>query len=175
LVPLIIPAAWFMMMYPSLVITTRLIPRQWQGKSRLVGMAAVGALVMTGWDLVMDPLMVAGGHWVWDTEGAYFGIPLQNYWGWLLTTFITFLLFLLLRGAQLEKIEPDADWFDQLAVASYIIIGLSNIIFVASVGMGGPGLAGLFALPPWESMVTTTGKSLTSMTQAASGTPKSSL
>ncbi len=149
LVPLLIPAAWFMMMYPSFVITTRVIPHEWQGGARLVGTAAVGALVMTAWDLVMDPLMAAGGHWVWEVEGAYFSIPLQNYGGWWLTSFITFALFLNMAGAALTKGEPHSAWFDQLAVASYLIIGLSNIIFVTSVGMGGPGLVGLFAMLPW--------------------------
>jgi uncharacterized membrane protein len=152
LVPLIIPAAWFMMMYPSFVISTRVIPEQWEGRTRLLGTAAVGGLVMTAWDLVMDPLMVAGGHWVWDVEGAYFGVPLQNYWGWWLTTFITFLLFLVLGGATLSKPDPHSAWFQQLAVASYLIIGLSNVIFVSEVGMGGPGLAGLFAMLPWVLM-----------------------
>jgi uncharacterized membrane protein len=152
LVPLLIPAAWFMMMYPSFVITARLIPVQWKGGTRLVGTAAVGALVMTAWDLVMDPLMVAGGRWVWDVKGAYFGIPLQNYWGWWLTTFITFTLFLLLRGTSPAKNESYSDWFDQLAVASYLIIGLSNIIFMTSSDMGGPGLVGLFAMLPWVLM-----------------------
>ena len=149
LVPLLIPSAWFMMMYPSFVITTRVIPQQWQGGARLVGTAAVGALVMTAWDLVMDPLMVAGGYWVWDVEGAYFGIPPQNYGGWWLTSFITFTLFLILGGTALTEGEPHSAWFDQLAVASYLIIGLSNIIFVTSVGMGGPGVVGLFAMLPW--------------------------
>ena len=111
LVPLLIPAAWFMMMYPSFVISTRVIPEQWEGRTRLVGTAAVGALVMTAWDLVMDPLMVAGGHWVWEVEGAYFGVPLQNYWGWWLTTFVTFLLFLVLGGATLSKPDPHSAWF----------------------------------------------------------------
>jgi uncharacterized membrane protein len=149
LVPLLIPAAWFMMMYPSLVIATRVIPEQWEGRTRLIGTAAVGALVMTAWDLVMDPLMVAGGYWVWEVEGAYFGVPLQNYWGWWLTTLVTFLLFLVTGGVTPSKPDPHSAWFDQLAVASYLIIGLSNVIFVNEVGMGGPGLAGLFAMLPW--------------------------
>jgi uncharacterized membrane protein len=149
LVPLVIPAAWFMMMYPSFIITSRVIPRQWQGGARLVGMAAMGAIVMTAWDLVMDPLMVASGHWVWEANGAYFGIPLQNYGGWWVTTFLTFGLFLILGGAPLAVRARQSTWFDQLAVASYLIVGLSNIIIVTSVGMDGPGLVGLFAMLPW--------------------------
>jgi putative membrane protein len=152
LVPLIIPAAWFMMTYPSFVIATRLIPEQWKGAPRLVGIAAVGALVMTAWDLAMDPLMVAGGNWVWDVKGAYFGVPLQNYWGWWLTTFVTFALFLLLGRVSLVRQNIWSDNFDQLAVASYIIVGLSSIITVTRIGLGGAGLAGLFAMLPWVIM-----------------------
>ena len=149
LVPLLIPAAWFMMMYPSFLIASRLFPEVREGRSRLVLTAALGALVMTAWDLVMDPLMAGGGYWVWETKGAYFGVPLQNYLGWWLTTFVTFLLFLILGGASLYEPDPHTTWFDQLAIASYLIIGLSNIIFVMQVGLGGPGLAGLFAMLPW--------------------------
>jgi uncharacterized membrane protein len=149
LVPLLIPAAWFMMMYPSFVITTHILPERWKGATRLVGAAAIGALVMTSWDLVMDPLMVAAGYWVWEKEGAYFGIPLQNYWGWWLTTFVTFFLFLIFGGSSLSKPDPDSAGFDQLAIASYLIIGLSSIFLVFRFGMGGPGLVGVFAMLPW--------------------------
>ncbi|NTW35817.1 MAG: carotenoid biosynthesis protein, partial [Syntrophobacteraceae bacterium] len=42
---------------------------------------------MTAWDVMMDPMMVRGQHRVWEADSAYFGIPLQNFWGWWLTTF----------------------------------------------------------------------------------------
>ncbi len=50
----------------------------------------------------MDPLIVSAGHWVWDgllSTRPYFGVPLQNYWGWWLTTFVTFALFLVISRA----------------------------------------------------------------------------
>jgi hypothetical protein len=72
LVPYLIPVAWFMMSYPSYVIADRLIPAGWKRWQRILSVAAVGGLVMTAWDLVMDPVMVASGHWVW---GAERGLP----------------------------------------------------------------------------------------------------
>ncbi len=66
LVPYLIPVAWFMMSYPSFVIADRLIPADWKHWSRILSVAALGGLAMTAWDLVMDPIMVASGHWVWD-------------------------------------------------------------------------------------------------------------
>jgi len=63
-------------------------------KRRAAGIAAlalVAAMVMTAWDTVMDPGMAAAGNWVWERGGAYFGVPLRNYAGWLLTTFLVYL------------------------------------------------------------------------------------
>ena len=78
LVPYLIPVAWFMMSYPSFVIADRLVPSGWQRWQRILSVAAVGGLVKTAWDMIMDPIMVAGGNWVWDVKGAYFGIPCRT-------------------------------------------------------------------------------------------------
>ncbi len=145
LVPLLIPLAWFMMMYPSYVIASRLVPSSWKITPWRTGVAVLGGVAMTAWDLAMDPLMVAGKYWIWDVQGAYFGVPLQNYWGWWLTTFFTFALFLWLSRA--EPAAPDRN--DAQAVVSYAASGLTSILYDLSVGLGGPGLVGLFAMLPW--------------------------
>jgi putative membrane protein len=148
LVPLLIPVAWFMMTYPSYVIARSIVPtikRVWLWRLLV---AAVGGLVMTAWDLAMDPMMVAGGHWVWEQPGGYFGIPLQNYWGWWLTIFVTFWLFL-----TIVRVRPGSwvmsDLFDRLPVWSYTITGLSSIFTNFIFGLCGPALVGIFAMLPW--------------------------
>jgi uncharacterized membrane protein len=91
-VPALIPLAWFMMIYPSWVTARALL--RGVDTLRPAGMAAlalVAAMVMTAWDTVMDPGMAAAGNWVWEQGGAYFGVPLQNYFGWLVTTFLVYL------------------------------------------------------------------------------------
>jgi uncharacterized membrane protein len=148
LVPLLIPIAWFMMMYPSFVIADWLVPAR-DSRWRILAVAAVGGLVMTAWDLVMDPVMVRGGHWIWEVDGAYFGIPLQNFWGWWLTTFVTFLVFLLVTR---YLAQPTENRNDRLAVLSYATTGLGNTIGAFLVGLGGPALVGLFAMAPWAVM-----------------------
>lgn len=148
LVPFLIPIAWFMMMYPSFVIADWLVPAR-KGIWHTLALAVVGGLVMTAWDLVMDPIMVRGQHWVWEVNGAYFGIPLQNFWGWWLTTFVTFLVFLL---AARSTPEPSDAVNDRLAVLSYATTGLGNTIGALLTGLGGPALVGLFAMAPWVVM-----------------------
>ncbi len=147
LVPYLIAVAWFMMIYPSFVIADWLIPRVWKKWQRLFSVAAVGGLVMTAWDVVMDPLMVAGGHWVWEIRGAFFGIPLLNYWGWWLTVFIIFALFLIFTKGRTALVSDPK--FDRLVVISYTLTGIGEVIAANSIGLGGPALAGLFAMLPW--------------------------
>lgn len=148
LVPYIIPVAWFMMIYPSFRIANdlaaRLLPDGfWQG----VLTAALGAVAMTAWDLAMDPMMVAAGHWVWEQPGAFFGVPLQNFWGWWLTTFTALGLYLVVRRWLPGK---DAGWLSAgLTTAAYATMGISTIVTDFLIGLSGPGLVGVFAMLPW--------------------------
>jgi uncharacterized membrane protein len=154
LVPYLIPVAWFMVSYPSFVIAEWLVSSggspskagRWQ---RILTVAAVGGLIMTAWDIIMDPIMVAGGSWVWDTKGAYFGIPLQNFLGWWLTVFTTYALYLLLRKRPSRA--PEAG-FDRLALASYLVTALGMIVGMLLGGAGDLALIGFFAMMPWAIM-----------------------
>ena len=90
-VPVIIPLAWFMMIYPAWMVARALLRGvETRTVPGIAGLAVVAALVMTAWDTVMDPGMSAAGNWVWEQGGPYFGVPLRNYAGWLLTTFLVY-------------------------------------------------------------------------------------
>ncbi len=146
LVPYLIPVAWFMMSYPSFVIADRIVPAGWRRGGRLLAVAAVGGLAMTAWDLIMDPIMVYNQHWVWDVNGAYHGIPLQNFWGWWLTVFTTYALYLLLAG---QGRQPTDAFADRLVVISYFATALGLIIPSLVTGSGELALIGIFSMFPW--------------------------
>lgn len=80
-VPLLIPLAWLMMLPPAWAISQRIT-----GKPSGLLFVVVSALAFTAWDLFLDPQMVHWGLWVWARPGAYLGIPLVNYAGWLLVS-----------------------------------------------------------------------------------------
>lgn len=123
-VPILIPLAWFMMIYPSWVVARALLRGlPISSPAGLVCQAAIAALVMTAWDTVMDPGMAASGNWIWEQRGPYFGVPMQNYAGWLLTTFLVYLGWTLL--SRIKRSREFANGFAALPVWVYGFYGLS--------------------------------------------------
>ncbi len=99
LVPLIIPIAWFMVLYPAHETVRRLLDHFERRSMRMprwlsaLAQCALSAIAMTAWDLSLDPRMIAAGYWGWRDGGAYFGIPLSNFAGWLLTSFAIYAIW----------------------------------------------------------------------------------
>lgn len=92
-VPLLIPLAWFMMLPVSWAVAFLLTTMHWStlsSRSAKVSFALLAAAAMTAWDLFLDPQMVMWDFWRWLDPGdwSYFGIPWQNYFGWLLGSVI---------------------------------------------------------------------------------------
>lgn len=87
-VPVLIPVSWFLMALPSFALAgagdrnTRI--------TRIVG----GSLILLAWDLALDPAMSAAtAFWVWGEQGAYYGMPWLNLFGWFVTGLAIMLAF----------------------------------------------------------------------------------
>jgi uncharacterized membrane protein len=98
-VPILIPLAWFALAYPTFVLID-LVAGRWAvgppwGRGRLVGLALLGALAMTAWDLALDPILSGPDYraWIWQAGGSSGAVPIQNYIGWAATAFAVFLAF----------------------------------------------------------------------------------
>ena len=85
-VPLLIPFAWFMMLYPSWLVVNDL------AKAKIPAVL-LSSLLMASWDLYLDPQMVNEGYWTWFISGAPSReIPVSNFVGWFITAAIIFTL-----------------------------------------------------------------------------------
>jgi len=140
-VPLLIPIAWFMMIYPSYVIANLLVAGRslvnGAGLSRLIWLALVGSLVMTAWDLSVDVILSGPGAqaWIWHDGGPYFGIPVQNFAGWVLTTFTVYMLYRLFeRWVALRPLAPLTFATAALPLVAYAGMALSQML------LGNPAL-----------------------------------
>lgn len=149
LVPALIPLTWFMMLYPSYVIAERYAPLEWGGRPRRLGVAALGGLALVAWDLALDPLMAAQGHWIWEKGGAFFGVPLQNFWGWWLTAFVILMLYLSFQVKSARESGVEMARFGRLAALGYLVAGFGSAAQAWLHGLIGPALIGGAAMSFW--------------------------
>jgi uncharacterized membrane protein len=116
-VPLIVPLAWTWLAWPAWVVAGRLTTRT----AARVGVAAVG---LAGWDLFLDPQMVAAGYWRWlDPHPALpgvAGVPIGNYLGWLAVA--------LVMMAVLATTPPDRNRADGPMYVLYLWTYYSSVL-----------------------------------------------
>lgn len=103
-VPFLAALAWEPIVYAAFCLSDLLASRgenllpSFLGKANLVWVAAIGALATTAWDMMIDPIAVHQGWWVWVNGGPYVpyvanGVPITNFLGWLLVAFLIQLIY----------------------------------------------------------------------------------
>jgi uncharacterized membrane protein len=96
---------------------------------RLVAAPVLASLTMLAWDLAMDPqwALIDQG-WVWKDGGAYYGVPLSNFIGWLGTAVVYYSAFTLWcrKRALAPAAVPKHVW--SAAVALYALCAFGNAL-----------------------------------------------
>ena len=80
-VPFQVGAFWAIFYYLAHVTTNTFIRSK-----KILKLCLLDATLMTGIDLLLDPVMVNKGAWRWFSTGPYFGIPTGNFIGWFLVS-----------------------------------------------------------------------------------------
>jgi uncharacterized membrane protein len=135
-VPLIIMFAYFGMGYVSWSLANVLLDNagnKLQGMQK-VYVPLIATFIMVMWDLCMDPgASTVSSLWVWQDGGSYFGVPIQNYFGWFFVVYIIFQLFALYISHfevntkdQLKLFSRKMYWME--VVALYAIQALRQLI-----------------------------------------------
>ncbi len=130
-VPPAIPLSWFYMGFTTFALASALV-RRWRGTAKLWPSIFLGALLLTAWDVVLDPAMshptLAMQYWVWEDTGPYLGIPLVNFLGWL-GTGVVFMFIAGVFDKRLRPIEVEAEHF-------FLLVYLTNLIFGVGICLG---------------------------------------
>lgn len=160
LVPFPIPLSWFYMLVGSLVIVARLSAAADDRRTRWLWSLGAG-LLMLAWDVSMDPAMVKTGHWAWGggsmfrdaglpgwlvaffTHGAFYGMPLSNWFGWLLTATLIARVMLMIVPPTSVK----ASWSpSSLPLALYVANGMMPVAICARDGLWWAAALGALAM-----------------------------
>jgi uncharacterized membrane protein len=166
-VPILAALAWEPIVYAAFLITDILAPLlvdhtdSWMKRfPAYIWMAIVGALATTAWDMMIDPIAVSQGWWVWQDGGAYMpyvanGVPIQNFIGWLGVAFVINLIYRLM-GDSTPNLRRS------LFLSFYGPIMLYASLFLTSAGVAitilqrpEVGLIGLLAMGPFIAIVLT--------------------
>lgn len=126
LVPYLLPVS-----YAPLVLGA--VAAAWGSPPRRVAGAAL-LLVLT--DAVLDPGAAALGFWVWPGGGLYYGVPISNYAGWLLSGALAAALLAALGGGWLGS--PPPGLLDGLVISISFWTGVSvfsGMVLPALVGV----------------------------------------
>jgi putative membrane protein len=86
LVPFTIPLSWFYVGFVCYGLAQAgLAERLRSPLQQRLGAIALGALLLTAWDLVLDPAMSQAPFPFWEFQdvGEFFGMPYRNLTGWL--------------------------------------------------------------------------------------------
>jgi bisanhydrobacterioruberin hydratase len=131
IVPYLLPIS-----YAPLVIGA--VAAAWGTRLRLLHVL-YATLLLLWMDAVLDPGAASLGFWVWPQGGIYYGVPLSNYAGWLLSGAISTAL-LLVTGRWSETPRPAL--LDSATIATSFWTGVAVLS-----SMVGPALLGatLFA------------------------------
>jgi uncharacterized membrane protein len=133
-IPIIVGPLWFGMGYISWIVAGTLLgnaDRRLNGKIELVALPIVAAFVMTQWDVVMDPPEATISRaWIWHDGGAHFGVPLSNYRGWLLTSWLfyqAFAIYLSRRRKASPRTAEHGRALRLVAILLYLCSGLTHV------------------------------------------------
>ncbi|KST67509.1 gamma-carotene 1'-hydroxylase CruF [Mastigocoleus testarum] len=132
LVPFTIPLSWFYVGCASYLLAR--IGLQVDRKPSFLRHAAaviLGAFLLTSWDFVLDPAMSQTSlpFWYWDKPGAFFGMPYQNFAGWMGTGALFMTVAAFLWRKQTVSLERSQLHFP-------LIVYLSNFAFAIGLSAG---------------------------------------
>jgi len=134
-IPIIVGPLWFGAGYFSWVVASTLLDGADQRLGRptgFLGLPVVAAFVMTQWDLVMDRSeSTIDKVWIWHDGGADFGVPLSNYLGWFLTSWLLFQAFAFYLRRELSPLPSGTSQsrtLQAIAILFYVSLGLTHIV-----------------------------------------------
>lgn len=89
---------------------------------------AVGAVVAI--DLVLDPAAVSIGFWAFEAEGMYYGVPLTNYLGWVLSATVAVAVVEVgFSRARLQQRVSDCEFILDDLVSFTLLWGTINLLY----------------------------------------------
>lgn len=119
LVPYLLPLSYVPLVIGAVAVVS--------GSGTALRRIVLGGLLLVVIDGVLDPGAAALGFWIWPGGGPYYGVPLSNYGGWLISGLIASALVTWIGGRHLTEVPLRPGLLDSLLVS--MVLWLSVCIF----------------------------------------------
>lgn len=126
-VPFALPVFYFPILLDAYILAVLMLGSR---SDRLPIRYPVVVVLVIILDMILDPGAVSLGFWAWDTPGAYYGVPAQNFMGWILSASVAVgLLTLSFDHAQIKERLAECEFFLDDLINFTVFWGLVNLYF----------------------------------------------
>ncbi len=156
--PLTVALFWAVFIYGGYAITNSFLAyfrlkKPGRGKTGalrlLLLLPLIDATIVTAIDVFMDPLVTWRGSWIWEVEGPFYGVPIGNFVGWFVISWLACFLFRAYEFFRPARTPDRHGRWGHLAMAlAYGLLMLMFAVFSLSIQRPEITLTGLFAMGP---------------------------
>ena len=136
LVPYLLPISWAPLVLGAVAAAAPKAGYQ-RGAARAIAWIFRSAVLLALIDGVLDPGAASLGFWTWPEGGPYYGVPLSNYLGWLLSGAVATGIVLALGRKKWGRVAPPAGMVDSAVIALGFWVGVavfSGLLIPAVLG-----------------------------------------
>jgi len=126
LVPFLLPLSYAPLVIGAVTVVS--------GGGTALRRIVLGGLLLVVIDGVLDPGAVFLGFWIWPGGGPYYGVPVSNYGGWLISGLIASALITWIGGRRITETPLRPGLLDSLLVSMFLWLGVcifSGLVFPA--------------------------------------------
>jgi len=153
--PIIVPINWAVINILGYGIVTSILTLSGKGKPNassrkisIVLLIILDALVVTAMDVILDPLRVAQGAWIWEYGGPFYGVPISNYVGWIVVSAVSIGIFRIIEYKRPGEERILKGGMSGMPPVIYMLIAGYLVISAIDIGMLDAALIGLFVTFP---------------------------
>lgn len=164
-VPILIPGAWLMMLYPTLLTVETILHappvrhvRAHRGLGPALAWCAFVSLIvgvaMTAWDVGVETIIAVTGEYTWKDRGGYFGIPIPNFVSWVITSAAATMAFLAWELTAPPRAAASASAPEWQPVAAYLVVFLVTFFGNLAHGNLAATVVTVFVMTPYLLLAT---------------------
>lgn len=135
-VPVLVPMFWAIFIYTGYSLTNSFLfwlnknkPNKQQKNIFLIPvLMIIDGLSVVVIDLILDPICVKLGNWIWLDHQQYFGVPFNNFFGWFIVTLIITGIFRLFEYFNELK---QSNLYKSVFLIPVLWYGILSLVFIS--------------------------------------------